>query len=155
MNPPCRRFPDRTLGPAVPVLAILMWMVPACSPEVPVSEGNPTQADATPSTPKMPSGWKVTADHLFTDAELTAVAQRLGGKLTGLRNTTFEVDGKSVKVNTIIASDATSADAVMARLGAMKPIEFMVRRGLCIYEFVCANDAIPQVREGRKHLVEQ
>ena len=78
--------------------------------------------------------------------------QKLGAKLTGLRNTMFDVGGKRVKVNTLVASDATSAQALMTNLGTTKPEEFLLRVGLYIYEFVCTNDAIPDARVGKKHL---
>jgi hypothetical protein len=100
----------------------------------------------------MPSGWEVVGDLLITGTELAAMEQNLGAKLTGVRNTTFEVSGKRVKVNTLIAANAA---AVVTKISAIKPIEFLLRKGLYVYEFVCKNDAIPQAREGRKHLAGQ
>lgn len=145
MNLRCRRFPRRALGPAVAVASVLMLSVPACSTDE-------KTAPEKPPTPKMPAGCEVVEDHLITGADLASVEQKLGVKLTGLRNTMFEVDGKWVKVNTLVASDTTNAEAVMAKIGDMKPIEFLVRKGLYVYEFVCQDDAIPQQREGREHL---
>lgn len=167
MTPRCHRFPRRLLGATVAVASVLMLSVPACSPEATSSVATspkktapektpPTKDDApqdpTPPTPKMPAGWKVVEDHLFTGADLTSIAQNLGVELTGLRNTMFDVGGKPVKVNTLVAADATNAAATMTSMGDKKPVEFLLRKGLYIHEFVCKDDAIPHVREGKKHL---
>ena len=62
---------------------------------------------AAPPTPAMPSHWKVTSDIDFAAADIAPVAQKLGGKVSALRNTTYDVGGKQVKLNTIVAaSDA-------------------------------------------------
>lgn len=155
MNPRCHRIPRRVRGATVAF--VLMLSVPACSPEATSPEKTPptknaAPQDPTPPTPKMPAGWKVVEDHLFTGADLAPIAQNLGVELTGLRNTTFDVGGKPVKVNTLVAADPANAVATMTSMGDKKPVEFLLRKGLYIYEFVCKDDAIPHVREGKKHL---
>ena len=105
-----------------------------------------------PPTPAMPDGWTVTADVNHTPQDFAPVARNLGGRLSALRNTDFAVNGKAVRVNTIVAATPADADRVMEALRAIKPAEFFVRDGLTIYEFVGKNDAIPEMQAGRRHL---
>ena len=44
------------------------------------------------------------------------------------------------------------AGKIMVSLKTIKPPEFFLRQGLTIYEFVGANDVIPDIRAGRAHL---
>jgi hypothetical protein len=108
---------------------------------------------AAPPTPAMPSHWKVTSDIDFAAADIEPVARRLGGEISALRNTTYDVGGKQVKLNTIVAATDAAADSIMEALEAMKSEEAFVRRGRIIYEFVGANDVLPEIREGRALLV--
>ena len=105
-----------------------------------------------PAAPTMPSHWKVTSDQSFAPADIQPVAQNLGGNIAALRNTVYDVNGKRVKLNTIVAADAASADKIMVALRGMKPADFLLRKGMTLYEFVVANDAIPEAREGKAHL---
>jgi hypothetical protein len=108
---------------------------------------------AAPPTPEMPSHWKVISDTDFDAADIEPVAQRLGGKISALRNTTYDVGGKPVKLNTIVATSEADADSIMKALRGMKSEEAFVRRGQIIYEFVGANDVLPEIREGRALLL--
>jgi hypothetical protein len=108
---------------------------------------------AAPPTPSMPSHWKVTSDIDFAAADIEPVARRLGGKISALRNTTYDVGGKQVKLNTIVAATDADADSIMEALQAMKSEEAFVRRGRIIYEFVGTNEVLPEVREGRALLI--
>ena len=108
---------------------------------------------AAPPTPAMPSHWKVTSDIDFAAADIAPVSQRLGGKVTALRNTTYDVGGKQVKLNTIVAASDADADSIMEALKAMKSEEAFVRRGRTIYEFVGTNDILPEIRNGRALLL--
>jgi hypothetical protein len=108
---------------------------------------------AAPPTPTMPSHWKVTSDIDFAAADIAPVAQRLGGEVSALRNTTYDVGGKQVKLNTIVAPTDADADAIMEALRGMKSEEAFVRRGRIIYEFVGANDVLPEIRAGRALLL--
>ena len=105
-----------------------------------------------PAAPTMPTGWKVTSDQSFAQAAIKPISDRLGGTVTALRNTVYDVNGKPVKLNTIVTASEVDADKIMASLQAMKPAEFMLRQGLIIYEFVGTNDVIPDIRTGRAHL---
>ncbi len=103
----------------------------------------------------MPAGWRVISDTDFAAADIAPVAQKLGTEISALRNTVYHVDTKQVKVNTLVVPDAESATALMTKLGSIKPAQFLLRKDLLIYEFVCKDDAIPLVAEGRKHLESQ
>jgi hypothetical protein len=108
---------------------------------------------AAPPTPVMPSHWKVTSDIDFAAADIEPVAQRLGGEVIALRNTTYDVGGKQVKLNTIVAATGADADSIMEALKEMKSEEAFVRRGRIIYEFVGTNDVLPEIRDGRALLL--
>jgi hypothetical protein len=105
------------------------------------------------STPNMPDDWSVTSDQIFARSDIRPISSSLGGRIAALRNTMFEVDGKRVKVNTLVMRTITDADNVMISLRAVKPDDFLLRNGTTIYEFVCANDAIQHVRQGKAHLL--
>lgn len=101
----------------------------------------------------MPSHWKVVSDIDFGPADIAPVAQRLGGKVSALRNTTYDVGGRQVKLNTIVAATEADADSIMEALTAMKSAEAFVRRGRTIYEFVGTNEVLPEIRKGRAILL--
>jgi hypothetical protein len=101
----------------------------------------------------MPAHWKVTSDIDFAAADIQPVAQRLGGTISALRNTTYEVGGRQVKLNTIVAATDADADSIMEALRGMKSEEAFVRRGRIIYEFVGANDVLSEIRAGRALLL--
>ena len=105
-----------------------------------------------PPAPSMPGHWTVVIDMSFPADEVKKVGNNLGGKLASLRNPVYEVNGKSVQLNTIVAIDEANADKIMIRVRDMKPDEAILRRGVIIYEFVCASDAILEMREGNAHL---
>ena len=121
------------------------------SASVACSRSTPATA---PATPAMPAHWKLVSDENFAPADIKPVAARLGAAVGALRNTTYDVDGKTVKLNTLVAANATDADAIMAALGRMKPEEFFIRRGLIIYEFVGPDDAMAEMRDARSLLTE-
>lgn len=102
-----------------------------------------------PPTPAMPAHWKVVSDVEFDAIDIRPVANNLGAEVSALRNTTYDVSGMKVKLNTIVAPTSNAADSIMRALESMKPSEWIVRRGLVIYEFVGTNQAIPEMRTGR------
>ena len=69
-----------------------------------------------------------------------------------MRNTIYAVNGKRVQLNTIVARDAASADEVMRSMREMKPDDFLLRKGLTLYEFVGMDEALPEMRAGRAHI---
>ena len=127
------------------LVAVGVLCVTACG------QSEPAQA---PATPDMPSHWTVVQDVNFAAADIKPVAARLGAKVSALRNTTYDVGGQPLKLNTIVAATPADAEAIMAALGQMKPDEFFVRRGLLIYEFVGADVVIPEMRTGRALLTQ-
>ena len=94
----------------------------------------------------------MTSDQSFGQADIKPISETLGGAVTALRNTVYDVNGRPVKVNTIVTATQVDADKIMASLQAMKPAEFFLRQDLTIYEFVGTNDVIPDIRAGRAHL---
>jgi len=108
--------------------------------------------EEAPPAPTMPASWKITSDRSFSPADIRPVADKLRGEVTALRNTVYDVDGKPVKLNTIVTGSTADADRIMVSLRAMKPDEFLLRRGAVIYEFVGANDAIPDMLAGKSHI---
>jgi len=108
-----------------------------------------------PPTPAMPSHWKVVSDIDFGPADIAPVAQRLGAKVSALRNATYDVGGKQLKLNTIVAATEADADSIMGALTAMKSAEALVRRGRTIYEFVGTNEVLPEIRKGRAILLSE
>ena len=128
-------------------LGVTVAFALACGPAI------GSASSAAPPTPSMPSHWKVTSDIDFAAADIEPVAQRLGGKVTALRNTTYDVGGKQVKLNPIVAATDADADSIMKALRGMKSEEAFVRRGRIIYEFVGANDVLPEIRAGRALLL--
>ncbi len=102
-----------------------------------------------PPAPTMPAHWNVTSDVAIPTAAIKPISQKLGGEIIALRNTRYEVAGKTIQLNTIRAADDQAADAVMAALKKMKSEIAFVRTNQIIYEFVCANDALPELDAAR------
>ena len=125
------------------LLAVTAVAVGACS------QANSSSGAGAPPTPAMPAHWKVISDIDFAAADIQPVAQNLGAAVSALRNTTYDVGGKQIKLNTIVAATPSDADSIVAALGKMKPAEWFLRRGLLVYEFVGSNATIPDMREGR------
>jgi hypothetical protein len=130
-------------------LAIAIAAAMACSPA-----GESPSAEA-PAAPKMPKRWRVVSDINFEPADIEPVSNQLGARVSALRNTTYDVKGKRLKLNTIVAATAGDADAIMAALGKVKPKEFFLRRGLIIYEFVGSDDSTRAMRKGMARLAKQ
>ena len=67
--------------------------------------------------------------------------------MTALRNTVYDVNGKRVQLNTLVATDAANADRIMVALREIKSDIALLRRGLIIYEFVGKNDRVAEAAE--------
>ena len=80
---------------------------------------SPGEAKAPPA-PEMPDGWKVVSDVDFAPDQVRPVSRKLGVSLSALRNTVYDVNGKRVQLNLIVATDAENADRLMAKLKSMK-----------------------------------
>ena len=105
-----------------------------------------------PPAPEMPADWKVVSDFDVPADQAKPIAKNLGVSLSSLRNTLYDVNGKSVQLNVIITADEANADKLMAKLKTMKGDVALLRKGLVVYEFVGKNDVLPLIAEGRKHL---
>jgi hypothetical protein len=80
------------------------------------------------------------------------IETKLGGRISGLRNTDYDVSGQRVRINLMVAPDAANADKLMAGLSHIKSKDALLRQDLIIYEFVGTNDVLPLIHEGRTHL---
>ena len=118
-----------------------------------VSCSKPKQQVAPPA-PTMPAGWSVTSDANIPAAQLPRIAETLGGNIVALRNTVYDVKGKRIQLNILVAADAANADAIMTSFKDIKPDEFLLRKDLIIYEFVGKDDAIPDMNAGKAHIQE-
>ena len=127
-------------------IAVSAVIAAGCFPEP-----NPTSS-GTPAAPTMPSHWKVTSDVDFPADQIKPIAEKLGGNVTALRNTDYDVNGKRLRINTIVASDDANADSIMESLRKMKSDVALLRKGLIIYEFVGTNDVLPEIGEGKAHI---
>ena len=107
---------------------------------------------SAPPAPEMPAEWKVVSDFDVPAEQAKPIARNLGVKLSSLRNTLYDVNGKSVQLNVIITPDQANADKLMTKLRTMKGEVALLRKGLTVYEFVGKNDVLPLIAEGRKHL---
>ena len=96
----------------------------------------------------VPWTWTVQWDTLLPDAQLVDFSTKLGGKLSGLRNTRFDVgEGKTVQINALSAASASDAEVIFARIAQSKPKEFVVRRDNVVFEFVGKNEVLPMIRK--------
>ncbi len=142
---------------AVALAALFFSALLAGCPKTPETEptAKTEPAAETVAAPTMPSGWKVTSDVNFKAADIKPVQRRLGGEIKALRNTDYEVNGKRVKVNTIVAATDGDAEKIWAALAKSKPSQFLVRKGSTFYEFVGPDAALAEMTQGRAHLAGQ
>lgn len=120
--------------------------------DVASTTGAEKDSNTAPPTPGMPPSWKIKSDTVVDPALVGQVAAKLGGELKALRNTVYDVGGKTVQINTMIAPDEAAAETLMAKLVTLKPAEFMLAKGLTIYEFMGKDIALGEMRSGRAHL---
>lgn len=112
---------------------------------------SPAEAKAPPA-PQMPDNWKVISDVDFRSDDFRPIGEQLGVNLSGLRNTIYDVNGKRVQLNLIVAPDTESAGRLMAKLKTMKSEIALLCKDLICYEFVGQNDVLPMIEAGREHL---
>jgi hypothetical protein len=134
------------------VFATLLMLVGGALISAVAARSESTTASQTPPAPDMPSGWEVVSDASFAPEDIQPVAKKLGADVSALRNTVYEVDGKRIQLNLIVAPDDENASRILEALRGLKPEEFLLRKGLTVYEFVGKNEAIPEMRAGRAHL---
>jgi hypothetical protein len=102
-----------------------------------------------PPAPTMPAHWEVISDVAIAPGAIKPISSKLGGEIIALRNTRYKVSGKTIQLNTILPADTDAADAVMVALKKMKSEIAMVRTDRIIYEFVCGNEALPELDAAR------
>ena len=118
----------------------------ACS-----SNGSSSPSKAPPA-PEMPADWEVVSDLDVPAEQVAQIGRKLGVDLSSLRNTLYEVKGKSVQLNVMVTRDAATAEQLMTKLRSMKSEEALLKKDRIVYEFVGKNDVLPVIAEGRKHL---
>ena len=121
-------------------LVVALFAVAACSSSAGVE---------APPAPTVPDHWTISSDVSFVPADIRPVAEALDANVTALRNTVYDVGGKRVQLNTIVAATSADADAVVAALVRVKPAEFAIRHDLIVYEFVGADDVLGEIRAAR------
>ena len=134
----------------IAVLLVAACLTGCSSDENKATENKAPEGSAPASL--MPASWKVVRDPVLTPDQVAQVSANLGVDLSSLKNTDYEVEGKIVKLNTMVVSDEKAAKALMSKLRSGKPDEFLLRKGLTVYEFMCKDNAIPLAQAGRKHL---
>jgi hypothetical protein len=102
----------------------------------------------------MPSEWKVVDDFVVSAAELKQFSSTMKADLVGVRNTSFDVEGLRVQVNTLVAASATDAERVMSYMKGIKSEQALFIRGTTVYEFVGKSDVNHLIPVGRQHLSE-
>jgi Transglutaminase-like superfamily len=68
-----------------------------------------------------------------------AIGEKLGGQIAELTNAFLGVQGRSIQVNVIMATDETGAAAIHATLSRMKPALSCLRRDRMVIEYVGKN----------------
>jgi len=118
--------------------------------------GGCERADEQPAvavpTPKMPDGWKVVEDFQVSPTQLKEFSARMNADLHGIRNTSFEVEGLRIKVNTIIAATAADAEKAMSYMKGIKSEQALLLRELTIYELVGTTEVNHLIPVARQHL---
>ena len=113
------------------------------------------EAQKPPPAPAMPAGWSVLEDVEFSTDDIARVSKPLGADIAALRNTTYLVNGKHVKINMIVARDKDNGDRLEKKLNTMKAPEFSFRQGNTVFEFVGTDAALPEIRAARAHLIKK
>jgi len=104
--------------------------------------------------PQMPPEWKVVDDFLVTASELKQFSSRMNADLVGVRNTSFDVQGLRVQVNTVVAASPADAEHVMDYMKGIKSEQALLLRGTTVYEFVGTSEVNHLIPVGRQHLSE-
>jgi len=71
----------------------------------------------------------VVADFLASPADLRAFSSQMNAVLLGVRNTSFEVEGLRIKVNTLIAAGPADAERAIRYLKDVKSEQALLQRG--------------------------
>jgi hypothetical protein len=104
-------------------------------------------ADEAPPPAPTIEGWTVKSDNVIPAAKTAEIAKKLGGKLTALRNTVYDVKGEKVQVNVMVAADAAEADKLVAAITKNKAPWSCVKKGTTVYELVGSNKAADAMKK--------
>lgn len=85
----------------------------------------------------LPPGVFVESNTVVPPPQARAIGQKLGGQLERLENSMIRVHGRLIQVNTITATDESSAKAIHAAIAKTKTHPaFCIRRGRVVVEYV-------------------
>ncbi len=85
----------------------------------------------------LPPGVFLDSTTVVPPAQTKAIGQKLGGELERLENSMIRVHGRPIQVNTITATDESSAKAIHAAIAKSKSHPaFCIRRGRVVVEYV-------------------
>lgn len=107
--------------------------------------------EASPA-PQMPVHWKVISDSHVPPEQVKTMSGKLNADLRSVRNTVYDVNGRRVQINVIVAADRENAEKLIVKLRSIKSGEALLPKDRIVYEFVGPNDVLPVIAEGRKHL---
>lgn len=96
------------------------------------AQGEPLLQDLAP-------GLFVDSSTIVPATQLPAFSKKLGGQIQRLSNSMLRVNGASIKVNVITASDEEQASAIFANLKKITPEPFSVQKGSVVVEYVGKN----------------
>ncbi len=118
--------------------------------------GGCERADEQPAVavpiPTMPDGWQVVEDFQVSPTQVKEFSARMDADLHGIRNTSFEVEGLRIKVNTIIAATTADAEKAMIYMKSIKSEQALLLRELTIYELVGTSEVNHLIPVAKQHL---
>lgn len=131
---------------------LLILSVPICVAILTGCTSTENQPPVAVPTPQMPDGWQVAEDFQLAPTQLIEISAKMNADLLGIRNTSFEVEGLRIKVNTLIAGTNADAEKAMTYMKANKSEQALLQRGLTIYEFVGSSEINHLIPVGRQFL---
>ena len=114
--------------------------------------GCATESEPPPPAHEMPSDWEVVADIEAPPNQIEELERTLGGKISALRRTDYDVEGSLVRINILVAPDAENADKLWGTLRTMKSDRALLRKGRVMYEFVGANSSLPLIELAKERI---
>lgn len=111
--------------------------------------------DEAPPAPAMPEVWKVKVDKTLdhNEREFLETEGRLVGRIKALRVTIYEINGRNVKLHTIVPRSSEEADKMFRALAHRKQPWSYLRKDEIIYEFVGPGEAEQDIVKARELLM--
>ncbi len=111
--------------------------------------------DEAPPAPAMPEVWTVKLDKTFdhNEREFLETEGRLFGRMKALRVTIYEVNGRNVKLHTIVPKSSEEADKMYRALAHRKQPWSYLRKNEILYEFVGPEEAEQDIVKARELLI--